>query len=64
VYIEEHPNAAIVNLDGNHGGVQTSHGEVVGGYDGWVDAFTIGKDINNTNGQSLNSTITYDFQKP
>jgi hypothetical protein len=29
-----------------------------------VDAFTIGKDINNANGQSLNSTITYDFEKP
>jgi hypothetical protein len=29
-----------------------------------VDAFTIGKDINSTSGQTLNSTITYDFQKP
>jgi hypothetical protein len=65
-YIEEHPNAAIVNLDGNHGGVQISHGEQLPdvGYKGWVDAFTIGKDINNTSGQTLNSTITYDFQKP
>jgi hypothetical protein len=33
-------------------------------YDGWVDAFTIGKDLNNTNGQTLSSTITYDFEKP
>jgi hypothetical protein len=64
MYIAEHPNAAIVNLDGNHGGVQITHGVGVGGYNGWVDAFTIGKDINNTNGQSLNSTITYDFEKP
>jgi hypothetical protein len=29
-----------------------------------VDAFTIGKDIDGTSGQSLNTTITYDFQKP
>jgi hypothetical protein len=63
-YIAAHPNAAIVNLDGNHGGVQISHGVGTGGYNGWVDAFTIGKDINNTSGQTLNSTITYDFQKP
>jgi hypothetical protein len=63
-YIAEHPNAAIVNLDGNHGGVQITHGESVGGFDGWVDAFTIGKDINHTSGQTQNSTITYDFQKP
>jgi hypothetical protein len=64
-YIEEHPDAAIVNLDGNHGGVNITHGVTPGtGYDGWVDAFTIGKDINGTSGQSLNSTITYDFQKP
>jgi hypothetical protein len=64
-YIGEHPDAAIVNLDGNHGGVQITHGSVVPeGYDGWVDAFTIGKDINHTSGQTLNSTITYDFQKP
>jgi hypothetical protein len=65
-YITAHPDAAIVNLDGNHGGVQISHGEVIPpdvGYKGWVDAFTIGKDINNTSGQTLNSTITYDFQK-
>jgi hypothetical protein len=27
-----------------------------------VDAFTIGKDINGSNGQTYNSTITYDFQ--
>jgi hypothetical protein len=65
-YIAAYPNAAIVNLDGNHGGVQISHGEQLPpdvGYKGWVDAFTIGKDINNTSGQTLNSTITYDFQK-
>jgi hypothetical protein len=41
-----------------------SHGVGVGGYNGWVDAFTIGKDINGTTGQSVNSTITYDFEKP
>jgi hypothetical protein len=63
-YILEHPDAAIVNVDGNHGGVQISDGVGVGGYNGWVDAFTIGKDINGTNGQSVNSTITYDFEKP
>jgi hypothetical protein len=63
-YIAEHPDAAIVNLDGNHGGVHITNGVIVGGYESWVDAFTIGKDINSTSGQSLNSTITYDFQKP
>ena len=65
-YIAAHPNAAIVNLDGNHGGVQIIHGfsEKTDTYDGWVDAFTIGKDINGSNGQTQNSTITYDFEKP
>lgn len=64
-YIGQHPNAAIVNLDGNHGGVQVVHGfaSPENTFDGWVDAFTIGKDLNKTNSQS-NSTITYDFQKP
>ena len=61
-----HPDAAIVNLDGNHGGVQIIHGlsDPDNMYNGWVDAFTIGKDINGSNGQTQNSTITYDFQKP
>ena len=64
-YIAAHPNAAIVNLDGNHGGVQIIHGFAENvTFDGWVDAFTIGKDINGSNGQTQNSTITYDFQKP
>ena len=64
-YILAHPDAAIVNLDGNHGGVQLVHGFATDTdhYDGWVDAFTIGKDINNLNGQSGNSTVTYDYQK-
>jgi hypothetical protein len=64
-YILAHPNAAIVNLDGNHGGVQIVHGFASPGdtYNGWVDAFTIGKDVNNTNGQNGNTTVTYDFQK-
>jgi hypothetical protein len=64
-YITAHQNAAIVNVDGNHGGVQIVHGFASPGdlYDGWVDAFTIGKDLNKTNSQS-NSTITYDFEKP
>jgi hypothetical protein len=63
-YIAQHPNAAIVNLDGNHGGVHLVHGFASPGdvFDGWVDAFTIGKDINSSNGQA-NSTITYDYQK-
>jgi len=64
-YIAAHPNAAIVNLDGNHGGVQIIHGFAENiMFNGWVDAFTIGKDINGSNGQTQNSTITYDFQKP
>jgi len=65
-YIVAHPDAAIVNLDGNHGGVQIIHGlsDPDNMYNGWVDAFTIGKDINGSNGQTQNSTITYDFQKP
>ncbi|OLD38272.1 MAG: hypothetical protein AUI57_07720 [Candidatus Rokubacteria bacterium 13_1_40CM_2_68_8] len=65
-YITAHPNAAIVNLDGNHGGIQIMHGfsDPNDTYNGWVDAFTIGKDINGSNGQTQNSTITYDFQKP
>jgi len=65
-YIAVHPNAAIVNLDGNHGGVQVMHGfsDASDSYDGWVDAFTIGKDINGSSGQTQNSTVTYDFQKP
>jgi hypothetical protein len=64
-YILAHPDAAIVNLDGNHGGVQIVHGFATDTdhYDGWVDAFTIGKDVNNLNGQSGHSTVTYDFQK-
>ena len=64
-YITAHPDAAIVNLDGNHGGVQVMHGfsDASDSYDGWVDAFTIGKDMNGSNGQN-NSTITYDFQQP
>jgi hypothetical protein len=64
-YIAAHPDAAIVNLDGNHGGVQIVHGFATDTdhYDGWVDAFTIGKDVNNLNSQSGNSTVTYDFQK-
>jgi len=65
-YISQHPDAAIVNVDGNHGGVQIAHGDASAGdvFNGWVDAFTIGKDINGSNGQTQNSTITYDFQKP
>ena len=65
-YITAHPNAAIVNLDGNHGGIQIMHGfsDPNDTYNGWVDAFTIGKDINGSNGQTQNSTITYDFQTP
>jgi hypothetical protein len=64
-YIAVHPNAAIVNLDGNHGGIQIMHGfsDPNDTYNGWVDAFTIGKDINGSNGQTQNSTITYDFER-
>ena len=55
-----------MNLDGNHGGVQVMHGfsSASDSYDGWVDAFTIGKDINKTNSQTENSTITYDYEAP
>jgi len=65
-YIAQHPNAAIINVDGNHGGVQIVHGFASASdrFDGWADAFTIGKDINGSDGQTYNSTITYDFQKP
>jgi hypothetical protein len=65
-YIAQHPNAAIVNVDGNHGGVQIVHGFASPSdtFDGWVDAFTIGKDVNGSNGQTDNSTITYDYQAP
>jgi hypothetical protein len=64
-YIAQHPDAAIINVDGNHGGVQIVHGFDDGfPFDGWVDGFTIGKDINGTAGQTSNSTITYDFQAP
>jgi hypothetical protein len=65
-YIAKYPDAAIVNRDGNHGGVQVMHGfsSPSDEYDGWVDAFTIGKDINGSKGQTQNSTITYDFEKP
>jgi hypothetical protein len=60
-YIMQHPNAAIVNLDGNDGGVQVVHGfaDPMNMFNGWVDAFSIGKNMNNSN-----STITYDFQAP
>jgi hypothetical protein len=60
-YIMQHANAAVVNLDGNHGGVQIVHGfaSPTDMFNGWVDAFTIGKNMNNSN-----STITYDFQAP
>ena len=65
-YIAAHPNAAIVNLDGNHGGVQVMHGfsSPSDSYDGWVDAFTIGKDMNKTNSQTENSTVTYNYEAP
>lgn len=65
-YLEEHPDAAIVNLDGNHGGVQVLHGSAseTDSYDGWVDVFTIGKDMKKPSGQTENSTITYDFIIP
>jgi len=65
-YIGMHPDAAIVNVDGNRGGVQVVHGfaDPLNTFDGWVDAFTIGKDINGSSGQTNNSTVTYDFQKP
>jgi len=64
-YIAAHPDAAIVNLDGNHGGVQVMHGfsSASDSYDGWVEALTIGKDVNGAQG-SNNSTITYDFEAP
>jgi hypothetical protein len=60
-YLAQHPEAAIVNVDGNHGGVQVVHGfaSPENTFDGWVDAFTIGKNLNNSN-----STITYDYQAP
>ena len=60
-YITQHQNAAIINLDGNHGGVQIVHGfaSPPDVFNGWVDAFTIGKNMN-----SSSSTITYDFQAP
>jgi hypothetical protein len=63
-YIATYPNAAIVNLDGNHGGVQVMHGFASASdtFDGWVDAFTIGKDMNKTNSQTENSTVTYDYE--
>ena len=50
-YITAHPNAAIVNLDGNHGGVQIMQGfaSASDSFDGWVDALTVGKDINMNN---------------
>jgi hypothetical protein len=62
-YIAAHPDAAIVNLDGNHGGIQVMHGfaSASDSFDGWVDAFTVGKDVNSSNGQN-NSTITYNFE--
>jgi hypothetical protein len=65
-YIAQHPNAAIINPDGNHGGVQIVHGfaSVSDEFDGRVDAFTIGKDINGTDGQTYNSTITYNYEAP
>jgi len=65
-YIAAHPDAAIVNLDGNYGGVQIMHGfsSPSDSYDGWVDGFTIGKDVNQAGGQTDNSTVTYDFQAP
>ena len=40
------------------------HNPGVRTFDGWVDAFTIGTDINGSSGQTNNSTVTYDFQKP
>jgi hypothetical protein len=63
-YIAAHPNAAIVNLDGNHGGIQVMHGfaSASDSYDGWVDAFTVGKDVNGPDGHN-NSTITYNFEQ-
>jgi hypothetical protein len=65
-YITQHPNAAIVKVDGNHGGVQIVHGFASASdmFNGWVDAFTIGKDINGSSGQTYNSTITYNYQAP
>jgi hypothetical protein len=63
-YIDMFPDAAIVNLDGNHGGLQMMHGfsEPSDTYDGYIDAVTVGKDLNKDAGQTDNSTITYDFE--
>jgi hypothetical protein len=62
-YIATYPDAAIVNRDGNHGGIQMMHGFAPGAaFNGWVDAVTIGKDMNKTNGQTENSTVTYDYE--
>jgi hypothetical protein len=63
-YIAEYPNAAIINSDGNHGGVrivQGFDGPAPLGISGWVDAFRVATDINDNNSQA-EAVITYDFE--
>lgn len=63
-YIAQYPDAAIVNSDGNHGGVrvvQGFDGPAPAGISGWVDAFRVAKDINDANSQAQ-AVITYDFE--
>jgi len=57
VIIAAEPNAAIVNPNGNHGGVRLvqGFGDPVP-HDGWVDAFEISD-------RNANSNITYNFEE-
>lgn len=56
-YIAQHPNATIVNISGNKGGVQIVHGfaSPSDNFDGYADSLNIA-DMN------PNSGVTYDFE--
>lgn len=56
-YVMQHPDATIVNPDGNFGGVQVAHGDASpsDAFDGYVDTLNIADG-------NTNSGVTYDFE--
>jgi hypothetical protein len=66
-YIAAHPDSAIVNEDGNHGGVILEMGDASPSdqFEGYVDAFRIAADKNPAAGNNTNrNAITYDYEPP
>jgi hypothetical protein len=64
VYLAMFPDAAIVNRDGNHGGVRLvmGFGSPGDSFEGYVDGFRIADDAQPASGSNTNrNAITYDF---